>query len=150
MNGDRMNFETKLPGMFRDLMTSALEQADVEGLINGHHFYITFDTTHDGVSMAESLRAVYPETITIVLQHEFWDLKITDVGFSVSLSFNSVPHPLTVPFDAVIGFADPSINFGIQFKAPLGRPTETSVDATTDRRADGQGEVVALDAFRKK
>ena len=165
-----MDYEDMVPGAFRALMITALGEAAGPGITGDHHFYITYDTAHDGVEMPDRLRAEYPETITIVLQHEFWDLVVEDKGFSVSLAFNGVPHKLVVPFDAVIGFADPSVNFAIQFNAPQGaRKAEPAakqqIDTTDDDLGDDdrgdddrgddvsesqRGEVVALDAFRKK
>lgn len=161
MTGDRMDFEAMAPGALRALMSTALGEVAVQGLLGDHHFYITYDTRFAGVEMPQSLRAQYPEVITIVLQHEFWDLKVTDEEFSVSLAFNSVPNQLVVPFNAVIGFADPSINFGIQYNAPIpsdeaapAMPDEPAIDSSQDKPAhkpSGKpGEVVALDAFRKK
>ena len=157
MTGDRMDFEAMVPDALRGLMISALGQAARHGLIGDHHFYITYDTGHDGVRMPDSLRALYPETITIVLQHEFWELEVSDEGFSVSLAFNGVPHNLAVPFDAVIGFADPSVNFSIQFNAtraggkhaPAPKPQAAS-EFDEDGWDDKPGEVVTLDTFRKK
>ncbi len=159
MTGDRMDFEVMVPDALRALMASALGQVARHGLAGDHHFYITYDTGHDGVVMPESLRAQYPETITIVIQHEFWDLALTDEGFSVSLAFNGVPHQLTVPFAAVTGFADPGVNFGIQFnatraggkRAPAIAPL-AEIQAETDGggRDDKPGDVITLDTFRKK
>ncbi len=161
MTGDGMDFEAMVPGALRALMVSALTEAGRHGLAGNHHFYITYATGHHGVSMPDSLRAQYPEAITIVLQHEFWDLEVGDEGFSVALAFNGVTHQLGVPFDAVIGFADPSIDFAIQFKASrAGRKdapaTGPRAEAQAETEAGGgasdgkPGEVVALDAFRKK
>ena len=155
MTRDGMDFEAMVPDVLRGLMISALGEAARHGLAGDHHFYITYDTRHAGVVMPESLRARYPETMTIVLQHEFWDLDVGDEGFSVSLAFSGVPRKLVVPYGAVIGFADPSINFAVQFNAPqAGReaaaaplpPDETIAEA----EADKPGEVVTLDVFRKK
>ena len=152
-----MDFEDMVPDVLRDLMISALGEAARHGLAGDHHFYITYDTRHAGVVMAESLRALYPETITIVLQHEFWELAVTDEGFSVSLAFNGVPRHLAVPYGAVIGFADPSINFSVQFNAPqAGRKVapaskpkvKADVDQGTVERKPG--DVITLDTFRKK
>ena len=133
MASDKMDYEDMIPGALRALMVTALGEISSQGLDGDHHFYITYHTTHDGVEMPDQLRAQYPETITIVLQHEFWDLVVEDQGFSVSLAFNGVPHQLAVPFDAVIGFADPSVNFGIQFNTPQGERK-----AQTDRRGPGR------------
>ena len=152
-----MDYQDMIPGALRALMVSALGEAAGPGLAGDHHFYITYDPGHGGARMPDSLRALYPETITIVLQHEFWDLEVGDEGFSVSLAFNGVTHHLVVPFDAVTGFADPSVDFAIQFHAPhAGRKaapaSKPKVVAESDETASQRkpGEVVALDAFRKK
>ncbi len=159
MTGDGMDYEAMVPGALRALMATALGEVAGRGLPGDHHFFITYDTRLDGVAMPESLRAQYPEVITIVLEHEFWDLKVTDDEFSVSLAFNGVPHHLVVPFDAVIGFTDPSISFGIHYNVPqAGGETATAAPpqdepiaaSDEDRPLDKPGEVVTLDAFRKK
>src|SRR6266487_6938367 len=81
-----------------------------------HHFYITFDTRASGVKMSSRLRAQYPEDMTVVLQHQFWDLVVTDAYFEVSLSFNGISEKLHIPLDAIKGFFDPSVQFGLQFE----------------------------------
>ena len=154
-----MDFEALVPDSLRALMISALGQVARHGLAGDHHFFITYDTSHDGVTMSESLRALYPETITIVLQHEFWELEVREDGFSVSLAFNGVPHQLGVPFDAVTGFADPSINFVIQLQAPQSGgaaaavsplPPEDKAEPDSEQWDRKPGDVITLDTFRKK
>ena len=93
----------------RGLVRSALQHAATHGLSGEHHFYLTFRTDHPGVAIPARLVAQYPEEITIVLQHQFWDLKVQDDEFSVGLSFGGVPAALTVPYDALTGFADPAM-----------------------------------------
>ena len=107
------------PGMIdtamRHVVRDALIHVDKFGLPGDHHFFISFQTNYPGVSISPQLKARYPEEITIVVQHQFWDLKITDKQFSIMLSFNNIPEKLVVPFDALTAFADPSIKFGLQF-----------------------------------
>jgi hypothetical protein len=98
----------------RSVLSRALKQLSERGPIGEHHFFINFDTSHEGVDIPGFLRAQYPEEITIVLQHQFEDLNIDDQGFEVSLSFSGKKSRLKVPFDAVTSFADPSVNFGLQ------------------------------------
>jgi hypothetical protein len=86
-----------------------------EGLPGRHHLYITFGTDHPGVVIDDTLRARYPTEMTIVLQHEFWGLEVEDAGFAITLKFNGMPQRLEIPFDAVTVFADPSVEFGLQF-----------------------------------
>jgi uncharacterized protein len=102
-----------LRGMVRDLLIDAAKK----GLPGEHHFFITFDTAADGVRLSERLRAQYPEEMTVVLQYQFRDLKVTDAAFEVVLSFGGVPERLHIPFDAIKGFADPSVQFALQFEA---------------------------------
>ena len=107
------------PGMIdtamRGVVREALIHVDKFGLPNEHHFFISFQTNYPGVSISPQLKSRYPEEITIVVQHQFWDLKITEKQFSIMLSFNNIPEKLVVPFDALTAFADPSIKFGLQF-----------------------------------
>ncbi len=98
----------------RSVLSRALKQLSERGPIGEHHFFINFDTSHEGVEIPGFLRAQYPEEITIVLQHQFEELIVGDQGFEVSLSFNGKKSHLKVPFDAVTSFADPSVNFGLQ------------------------------------
>jgi hypothetical protein len=102
-----------LRGVVRNVLT---ETAKKQVLPGDHHFYISFDTRADGVRLSDRLRAQYPEQMTVILQHQFWDLKVTDDGFEVGLSFGGVPEKLGVPFEAIKGFFDPSVQFGLQFE----------------------------------
>jgi hypothetical protein len=102
-----------LRGMVRDVLAEA---ASNKGLPGEHHFFITFDTTAEGVRLSERLRGQYPEEMAIVLQHQFWDLKVSEDGFEVGLSFGGVSERLVVPFEAIKAFADPSVQFTLQFE----------------------------------
>ena len=96
-------------------MRGSLALVEHEGLPGDSHFYITFQTTADGVQMSETLKAANPQEMTIVLQHQFWDLNVSESHFSVTLSFSGVHHNLNIPFSAVTHFNDPSVGFGLQF-----------------------------------
>ena len=100
-----------------------------------HHFFITFDTTAEDVRLSDRLRAQYPEEMTIVLQHQFWDLKVTDEAFEVGLSFGGVAERLVVPFEAIKAFADPSVQFTLQFETLAEAPDE---DADAEEADDGK------------
>ena len=102
-----------LRGVVRSVLTEAAKKNDLPG---DHHFYISFDTQAEGVRMSERLRAQYPEQMTIILQHQFWDLVVSEQGFEVGLSFGGIPEKLSIPFEAVSGFFDPSVQFGLQFE----------------------------------
>jgi hypothetical protein len=101
-----------LRGMVRDLLIDIGRR----GLPGEHHFFIAFNTLHEGVKLSQRMRAQYPEEMTIVLQHQFWDLTVDDERFEVGLSFNGIPERLTIPFAAIKGFFDPSVQFGLQFE----------------------------------
>ena len=102
-----------LRGMVRDVLIEAAKNKSLPG---EHHFFITFLTTAEGVRLSERLRAQYPEEMTIVLQHQFWDLKVSEDALEVGLSFGGVPERLTVPFEAIKVFQDPSVQFTLQFE----------------------------------
>src|SRR5207237_8488197 len=106
----------------RGVVRAALQRAAREGLKSAHHFYIGFDTQMPGVVIPDHLRTRYPDEMTIVLQHQFWDLEIAEEGFSVTLSFQKQPERLVVPFAAIRSFADPSVNFALEFAAPEANP----------------------------
>ena len=119
---------------FRALLAEVLTQVAREGLPGKHHFFITFDTQAPGVRLSARMREQYPDEMTIVLQHQFWDLKVTDNHFEVGLSFGGVPENLQVPFDSIKSFFDPSIQFGLQFE----NLAETGPAATRPERRDEQ------------
>ena len=102
-----------LRGVVRNVLSEAAKK---KGLPGDHHFYISFDTTAEGVRLSERLRVQYPEQMTIILQHQFWDLSVNERGFEVGLSFGGIPEKLAIPFEAVTGFFDPSVQFGLQFE----------------------------------
>jgi len=102
-----------LRGVVRNVLSEAAKK---KGLPGDHHFYISFDTTAEGVRLSERLRVQYPEQMTIILQHQFWDLAVNERGFEVGLSFGGIPEKLAIPFEAVTGFFDPSVQFGLQFE----------------------------------
>ena len=142
----------------RGLIQQVLTQIAKDGLPGDHHFFITFDTRHPDVQIADWLHARYPEEMTIVLQHWFDALTVTDDGFSVVLNFGDSPEPLIIPFDALRTFVDPSVEFGLRFESA---DTEDDDDEDDDDDLDGaddddddtppapRGEVVSLDKFRK-
>ena len=105
------------------------------GLPGEHHFYISFDTRAEGVRLSPRMLAQYPEEITVVLQHQFWDLVVTEEGFEVGMSFGGIPERLNVPFAAVKGFFDPSVQFGLQFEE-IGDAAAAGEDANAPARKD--------------
>jgi len=170
MRRSRIDYGRLVEGALRTVVRDVLERLGKEGAPPPHHFYITFRTRHPGVTMPEFLRDRYPADMTIVLQHQFWDLEVDDQGFSVTLSFNDQMQRLRVPFGAIKVFADPGVEFGLQFTldddetvaAPAGEPVKllgmpdsegapaTAAGRGDDRVPPGGAEIVTLDRFRKK
>jgi uncharacterized protein len=156
--------EDALRGVVRDSLSFAAEQ----GLPGDHHFYVTFRTHHPGVQLPAHVKARHPDEMTIVLQHQFWDLEVSFEQFAVTLSFSGKSERLVIPFAAVSGFADPSAKFGLQFQAIPGDgddededmaedfeaepivPDATAAEAKPEGGGDEDGKVVTLDRFRKK
>jgi len=113
---DHIRYDLLTQQALRGVVRNVLTDAAKKGLPGDHHFYISFDTTADGVRMSDRLRAQYPEEMTVILQHQFWDLAVSDSGFEVGMSFGGIPEKLAIPFDAISGFFDPSVQFGLQFE----------------------------------
>ena len=139
MPTDHMRYDILVQEALRNMVHSVLADTAKKGLAGDHHFFVSFDTTAEGVRISERLRAQHPEEMTIVLQHQFWDLKVTDDAFEVGLSFGGVAERLYVPFDAIKGFADPSVQFTLQFEsleeAPE-EPAEGKVEKSEDQAHD--------------
>src|SRR5262244_866681 len=113
---DQIRYDLLTQQALRGVVRSVLTDTAKKGLPGDHHFYVSFDTRADGVRLSDRLRAQYPDEMTIILQHQFWDLKVTDEDFEVGLSFGGIPEKLTVPYAAINGFFDPSVQFGLQFE----------------------------------
>lgn len=165
MSDEVLRYDLMVEDALRGVVRVALQQVVAEGLPGEHHFYITFQTKHPGVQIADRLRARYPDEMTIVLQHRFWDLKVEEEHFEVTLTFGDIAENLVIPFDALTGFADPSVRFGLQFgslamlqegeeegeSAEETSPTEDADGEAADPAPVDEGDkVVTLDRFRKK
>src|SRR5438128_5514729 len=116
MPTDHIRYDLLAQEALRGVLRRVLTDVARNGLPGEHHFYVTFDTNAPGVKISERLRTEHLQEMTIVLQHQFWDLAITDAGFEVGLSFKGIPERLVIPFEAVKGFFDPSVQFGLQFE----------------------------------
>jgi hypothetical protein len=116
MSVDRIRYDILAQDALRGVVRTLVADAAKHGLPGEHHFYITFDTRADGVRLSARMLAQYPNEMTVVLQHQFWDLVATDDGFEVGLSFGGVPERLSIPFASIKGFYDPSVQFGLQFE----------------------------------
>ena len=166
MSTDLFRYDQMVENALKGVVRAALDQIAEHGLPDDHHLYLTFDTTHPEVKIPNSLKQKYPNEMTIVLQYQFWDLDVSDEGFAVSLSFNDVHQRMQIPFSAVTGFADPSVNFALQFQvledfAENDTPVESETALITDSngnekeavatiKSDHQSNnVVTLDTFRK-
>ena len=176
---DHIRYDLLTQDALRSVIRAVLTDVAIKGLPGDHHFYVTFDTRVDGVRLSARLKASYPQEMTIVLQHQFWDLAVGEDDFDVGLAFNGIPERLHVPFRAVKAFMDPSVQFGLQFavdrddaqgpqadgaetagpaaEAQSAKPPtikeplpEPAPDESAPPREEGSAEVVRLDRFRKK
>lgn len=159
-------YETWTQAALRQVVVRTVAYAGEHGLPGEHHFYVTFRTDHPGVVIPPRLRAQYPQEMTIVLQHQFWDLKVDEEAglISVGLSFGGAPASLVIPLDALTAFADPAVNFGLGFQPimpdgndgtateapdPAEGPTEAAVETAAEAPAEAP-QVISLDAFRRR
>ena len=159
-----MGYPELMERALKGVVRAALDLIADDGLPGDHHMYITFLTDAPGVEITPRLKAQYPEEITIVLQHQFWGLETDDDGFEVTLSFGGVSERLVVPWHAMVGFVDPSVEFGLRFGTDLEAVLDGEIDedeaddaAAEDSEAGDSGDktgktgdVVTLDSFRKK
>lgn len=158
---DILRYDKMVEQALRGVVKQAIEEVMDGGLPGEHHFYITFMTDYPGVEIPDYLRDRYPGEMTIVLQYQFYDLSVDKEKMGVTLSFNNVPERLVIPLGAITIFADPSVNFALQFQ-PLGEDgpdfdpegflddDEDEEDGKGKSQGDKTGEVVSLDKFRKK
>jgi hypothetical protein len=113
---DQIRYDLLTQQALRGVVRNVLADAAKKGLPGDHHFFITFDTHADGVRMSDRLRGQYPEEMTVILQHQFWDLTVSDQAFEVGLSFGGITERLSIPFESIKAFVDPSVQFGLQFE----------------------------------
>ncbi len=161
MPDDLMRYDQLAQHALKGVVREALRIVERTGLPGEHHFYIAFNTTHPGVNIGERMMARYPREMTIVLQHQFWGLTVTEDRFEVELSFDNIPEKLIVPFDAVKGFLDPAVQFGLQFETVTAPAASVVAEKSTTKaeppevkpKSTPQGDkpkIVSLDSFRKK
>ena len=152
---DEIDYGKLMHNAMRSLIQDVLTEVKNNGLPGEHHFFITFDTNHTGVEMASWLKDRYPTEITVVMQHWYDDLEVHNDGFSVTLNFGDTPEHLVIPYEAILTFVDPSVEFGLRFET-----NEEDEDKGEDKPADSEesnqdgtkketGQVVSLDNFRK-
>lgn len=154
---DEMHYEQLAQDALRGVIRSALERAALpEGIPGAHHFYVTFKTRAPGVSVPPDVMAKYPDEMTVVLQHQYWDLKVEADRFSVMLKFGGMPKVLSMPYTAVTRFYDPSVQFLLQFESPAtveeiaAESPPPAPSETPPSNGDDGPKVVSLDQFRKK
>ncbi len=167
-----MGYPELMERALKGVVRAALDLIADDGLPGEHHLYITFRTEAPGVDITPRLRAQYPEEMTVVLQHQFWGLETDDDGFEVTLSFGGISERLVIPWDAMVGFVDPSVEFGLRFGTDLEAVLDGDADEDETGEAEAEaageagdseaaeadeadeagktGEVVTLDSFRKK
>ena len=171
MATDHIRYDVLARDALRGVLRRVLADAAEHGLPGEHHFFITFLSTADGVKLSPRLLAQYPEEMTIILQHQFWDLVVTEDRFEVGLSFGGIPERLVVPFAAIKSFLDPSVQFGLQFEPsetaaeapaakvpavpppsalPVAAPEPAAESKEEPAKTSEGAEVVRLDRFRKK
>ena len=152
---DEIDYGNLMHNAMRSLIQDVLIEVKNNGLPGEHHFFITFDTNHAGVEMASWLKDRYPTEITVVMQHWYDDLDVKDDGFSVTLNFGDTPEHLVIPYEAILTFVDPSVEFGLRFETneededtDEQKPT-VSKESNKDDTKKETGQVVSLDNFRK-
>lgn len=171
MSQDHIDYEGLIENALRGVVRDCLATASEEGLPGAHHFYITFLVNYPGVILPQRLKEQYPQEMTIVLQNRFWDLQVDEDAFSVGLSFSGIGEIIVIPFEAITGFADPSVNFGLRFEHnhPFDQEANDPEEQAKNRQENGAdamndisaspdnnntdnslGNVVSLDAFRRK
>ena len=133
----------------RGLIQQVLTDIAANGLPGAHHFFITFDTRQPDVEMADWLKDLYPAAMTVVIQHWYENLVVTDEGFSITQNFGNQPEPMFIPFDAIRTFVDPSVEFGLRFETHESDEADEEDDEDAADAAQKNAEVVSLDSFRK-
>jgi hypothetical protein len=160
---EKIDYGSLMHAAMRGLIKNVLSDVQASGLPGDHHFFITFDTMHPDVEIADWLSDRYPGEMTVVMQHWFDNLDVSDDGFAVTLNFDDQPEPLYIPYDAIKTFVDPSVEFGLRFETQesaetVPHPSSVATDAPEapmqelaedDTRPKQDAEIVSLDSFRK-
>jgi uncharacterized protein len=160
VDGSEIDYAGRIEQALRSALRELLAEVAERGLPGENHFYLTFRTDAPGVVLSAALRERYPEEMTVVLQHQFWDLEVDDESFSVTLKFSGTPQRIAVPFDALTAFADPCAEFGLRFQQleeDLARSSATEASEVEDGAedlessgvSDRNGKIVQIDDFRR-
>jgi hypothetical protein len=151
---DTINYAQLMHRAMRGLMIELLDDISESGLPGEHHFFITFDTQVEGVEIADWLRERYPEEMTVVIQHWFENLDVSEEGFGITLNFGDNPEPLYIPWDAISTFVDPSVEFGLRFEPEeiedIAESPMVVIEEDDEPETKKDAEVVSLDSFRKR
>src|SRR5258708_197285 len=168
MAKDFIGYQALTDAALRGVVRDALRRIEKSGLIGAHHLYLTFKTHAEGVDIPDFLKEQYPDEMTIIIQHQYWALKVKEDYFEVTLTFKKLPAPLHIPFNALTAFFDPGVQFGLQFRSDgenaakagpgrwrgpareVGAPEPQRKAPPAEKPAPQAGEVVSLDSFRKK
>ncbi len=146
-----INYDKLISKHLLAVVHDALQIASEQGLPGDNHFYITFKTNVEGVKIPDMLQIQYPESMTIVLQHQFSNLLVEDEKFSVDLVFGGIPYTLVIPFSSIIYFADPHAKFGLSFEIPDHSSRLEDMEIKQEKKQnDKPAEVISIDSFRKK
>ncbi len=148
-----INYDKLIEKSLKNVVVEALKIAQRQGLPGENHFYITFKTNHPQTQISDYLKHQYPEEMTIVLQHQFANLRVESTLFSVDLSFGGIQQNLVIPFEAITYFADPFAKFGLSFatgEEPSQNSSISEEETTKEKKVSGSATVVSIDAFRKK
>lgn len=155
---DLIRYDQLVQEALRDVVKQVINEIAAIGELPGHHhFYITFDTNANGVKLSKTMKQKYPKEMTIVIQHQYRDLKTTEKGFSITLSFNHRPEHLTVPYNAISGFFDPSVGFGLQFEQEKIAQVNKKTNKKTNKKIKNENDIkenmgdniISLNKFRK-
>lgn len=154
MTEDMIRYDILVQNALRGVIRKVLSEVAKTGLPGNHHFFITFVTNAPGVKVSNRMREQYPEQMTIVLQHQFWDLEVSENSFDVGLSFSDVPEKLHVPYSAIRGFYDPSVNFELEFDVEntdaVAEPAEASADEEDQQPETAETATLPTPARKKK
>lgn len=169
MSDDLIRYDILTQDALRRVIRKVLEEVQRSGPPGEHHFFITFDTCYPGVRLSNRMLERYPDEMTIVIQHTFWNLEVSENAFEIDLSFDDIRERLRIPFDSVRGFFDPSVKFGLQFDVvqvqeappapapatlpkprPVAKAPAAPAKAAEEKKPEPGAAVVSLDSFRKK
>lgn len=169
MSDDLIRYDILTQDALRRVIRKVLEEVQRSGLPGEHHFFITFDTRYPGVRLSNRMLERYPDEMTIVIQHTFWNLEVSENAFEIDLSFDDIRERLRIPFDSIRGFFDPSVKFGLQFDVvqvqetqpapapaalakprPVAKAPAAQAKPAEEKKPEPGAAVVSLDSFRKK